>query len=231
MTQTDDKKRDDIALAGEYALHLMDARERAGFEARLANEPDLRRLLREWDEGFVTLADDIEPVEPPRALKGQIRDRLFGGTASAAKSRFSLFSLSGAGLVSLAFAVVALVVLSITMLTPTGPLYVAEITAEDRSLVVQASYDADAEALTVERLAGGAVPGRVLELWLIAEGADAPVSLGVLPEDVQARVVIPGSLVAALRGGTLAISDEPPGGSPTGLPTGAVLAVGAITTL
>jgi len=29
----------------------------------------------------------------------------------------------------------------------------------------------------------------------------------------------------------LAISDEPPGGSPTGAPTGAVLAVGAVTTI
>ena len=30
---------------------------------------------------------------------------------------------------------------------------------------------------------------------------------------------------------TLAISDEPPGGSPTGQPTGAVLALGAVTEL
>lgn len=231
MTQTDDKRRDDIALAGEYALHLMDAQERRSFEVQLADEPDLRRLLREWDEGFVTLAEDIEPVEPPRTLKGQIRKRLFEEPANTAKSRFSLFGLSGAGLAALAFAAVALIVLSITMLTPTGPLYVAEIAAEDRSLVVQARFDADNEVLAVERVAGGAVPGRVLELWLIAEGADAPVSLGVLPEGAQARVVVPGSLVAALRGGTLAISDEPPGGSPTGQPTGAVLAVGAITSL
>lgn len=231
MTQPDDKRRDDIALAGEYALHLMDAQARRSFEQRLANEPDLRRLLREWDEGFAELADEVEPVQPPRALKGQVQDRLFGAAPDARKPRFSLFGLYGGRLAALAFAIVALAVLSISVLTPDQPRYVAEIAAEDQSLVLQASYDPDDEVLSVERVTGGALPGRVLELWLIADGADAPVSLGVLPEDTQTRVPVPRDLSAALRGGTLAISDEPPGGSPTGLPTGAVLAVGVITTL
>lgn len=231
MNQTDDKKRDDIALAGEYALHLLDAGERRDFEARLAAEPELRRLLREWDEGFATLAEEVEPVAPPRHLKSGIQRRLFQDAGTAGKRGIRLFGLSRGGLAALAFAVIALIVLSITMLTPRDPLYVAEIAAEDQSLVLQASYYAGDAVLAIERVAGGAVPGRVLELWLIAEDAEAPVSLGVLPEDTAASIAVPGELAAALKGGTLAISDEPPGGSPTGQPTGAVLAVGAITAL
>ena len=37
--------------------------------------------------------------------------------------------------------------------------------------------------------------------------------------------------MASLAGGVLAISDEPDGGSPTGLPTGAVLATGQVLPL
>ena len=39
------------------------------------------------------------------------------------------------------------------------------------------------------------------------------------------------ALRAALEGAVLAISDEPTGGSPTGAPTGDVLALGEITPL
>ena len=83
----------------------------------------------------------------------------------------------------------------------------------------------------MNRTAGAAVPGRVLELWLIA-GDNPPVSLGVLPEAASAEVQLTPDLVAALAAGTLpinlAISDEPPGGSTTGAPTGAVLAMGPV---
>ncbi len=66
-------------------------------------------------------------------------------------------------------------------------------------------------------------------MWLIA-GDDAPVSLGVLP-DGPVRLAIAPDLRPRLAGATLAISDEPPGGSPTGQPSGAVLATGPLTEL
>ena len=68
-------------------------------------------------------------------------------------------------------------------------------------------------------------------MWLIADGAGAPVSLGVLPAAQFAELAIPADQIAALAGATLAISDEPLGGSPTGQPTGAILAVGKVNTL
>jgi anti-sigma-K factor RskA len=62
-------------------------------------------------------------------------------------------------------------------------------------------------------------------LWLIAEGG-APVSLGLLEPQGPSRITVPDDLRPVLAGATLAVSDEPPGGSPTGQPTGAVLAAG-----
>ena len=72
-------------------------------------------------------------------------------------------------------------------------------------------------------------PGRVLELWSVPpEGA--PRSLGLIRADgvtLLDRRRLPATL---LRGGTaaLAVSVEPPGGSPTGAPTGPVVYAGKL---
>jgi anti-sigma-K factor RskA len=55
--------------------------------------------------------------------------------------------------------------------------------------------------------------------------------LGVLPADPTTAVILPEALRADVADLVLAVSDEPPGGSPTGAPTGAVLAVGQVSGL
>ena len=94
MTGTVDEN-DDIALVGEYALHLMDAQERRVFDKRLADEPPLRQLLRDWDEGLISLAADIAPVAPPRALKARIDAALFGAEAVPSGARRLWLRLGG----------------------------------------------------------------------------------------------------------------------------------------
>ena len=229
MTGTEDRD-DDIALTGEYALHLMDGTERRAFETRLTNEPDLRALLREWDEGLIPLTDGVAAVAPPPYLKSRIETLLFASDAKQATSGWFGGRFGIGHLLAGTLAVLLVVFLLNTQFSSSDPTYMAEIASEDQALVIQASL-ADTDQLTLARTAGAAVPGRVLELWLIAEGADAPVSLGVLPDDPSVTIEVSEELLALLEGGTLAVSDEPPGGSPTGLPTGAVLAAGQIQTI
>lgn len=220
----------DKVLAGEYALGLLPEDEAAAFEARLVNEPELRALYLGWVENFALMADEIEPVTPPPGLQRNIESRLFGEVRGGRMSRLMPGWLTGA----VAVAVVAAVIVFGTGLlergpmAPENPVYHADIEAEDGSLIVAAGYDATNGELYVERRAGGARPGRSLELWLIA-GENPPVSLGVLPEAERVRLPVDPDLRPALEGGVFAISDEPPGGSPTGAPTGDVLAVGSIT--
>ena len=230
MSPATDHSDDDIALAGEYALHLLNAEDRRAFEARMMRDPQMRILVREWDEGLITLADEIDPVTPPREVLARVEKVLFrdGTQAQKRSGGWFLGGIFGV-LAAAAVALVLIVFLPQTQLAPTGPSYTAQLAAADQSLVVEARFDPAENALQLDRVAGGALPGRVLELWLIAEGASAPVSLGVLPEDQTATVSVPDDLIAALAGGTLAISDEPQGGSPTGQPTGAVLAAGSVT--
>ena len=71
--------------------------------------------------------------------------------------------------------------------------------------------------------------GRVPELWLIPAG-EGPRSLGVVTTDRAQTIAVPSDLRRALTAGsTLAISLEPVGGSPQGVPTGPIVAKGSIT--
>ncbi|WP_342069763.1 anti-sigma factor [Yoonia algicola] len=230
MTAADDHN-DDVPLAGEYALHLLDADERSAFEDRLNKEPALRLIVAEWNADFVVLSDDIEPVTPPAQVKAKIDTLLFADPKKP-RAGWSIWRLmAGAG--------AALVLgLAVLVVVPPGdetiaftPRFAANIAAEDQSLVVRASYSPEAGVLRIDQLAGTARPGRVLELWLIAEGAAAPVSLGVLPDQASTDITLPDALVDQIDGGTLAISDEPIGGSTTGAPTGDVLAAGAVISI
>jgi anti-sigma-K factor RskA len=81
--------------------------------------------------------------------------------------------------------------------------------------------------LALRRLAGAAPDGRVLELWAILPDQD-PISLGLLPEGESLRLALPEALSGQVPTLTLAVTDEPPGGSPTGGPTGTIRALGTV---
>jgi anti-sigma-K factor RskA len=229
MSQTDDHKPDDTALAGEYALHLMDAESRRAFERRLKAEPVLRALLRTWEEGLMPLADEFEQVAPPAHLKAAIDIRLFGEPATGAARIWGWIGRYKASIFAVAAMLFVAAYLGPAFLQDGGaPTYSAEISAEDRALVLTAQFDPATGALDITRVAGTAPDGRVLELWLIADGVPAAISLGVLPNDPQTVLAVPAELVAVMNGGTLAITDEPPGGAPLGVATGSVLAIGTI---
>jgi anti-sigma-K factor RskA len=228
MTAPEDHN-DDIALAGEYALHLMDAATRRAFEARLNAEPDLRRIVVEWHEQLTPLADGFTPVTPPPAMKARIETILF---PQSSKPRYSAWRMLAGSLLAAVLAIGVLVLLPQDQAEPVfTPSQTASIAAEDGSLLVLASFVAETGTLRIDRQTGAADTGRVLELWLIADGADAPVSLGVLPDDPATDITLSAEIAPLIAGGTLAISDEPPGGSTTGAPTGAVLAVGVVTAI
>ena len=231
---TDPSDRDDrIALAGEYALRLLSDDETAEVEARLADDPELRELVALWQADFVHLAQEVAPVAPPARVAKALEADLFGPDTAARPSLMARFS-QRFGMAAVAAGVVAAALflgsefLNQGPQAPSAPAYTATIAAEDESLVVRAAYDAEAAELFLARDTGQAAPGRALELWLIA-GDQPPVSLGLLGAEPVTVVTVTAELAPRLAGGVLAISDEPPGGSPTGAPTGAVLAVGPVS--
>ena len=216
-------------LAAEYVLGLLPPEARAEVEARLPRDAVLREEVRFWTEDLVSLTDPIAPVRPPRGMQAAIEARLFGAPARAPGLMARLGTLLGTGGALVAGAV-ALLILAGPPANLRGNDLVAEVAAEDRSLVLQASFDPDTNRLSLRRAAGAARDGRALELWLI-QGENAPVSLGVLPDSAEVTLTLQAELAPLFSGGLLAISDEPPGGSPTGAPTGDVLAVGPVVNI
>jgi anti-sigma-K factor RskA len=231
MSDRPDMERDDDMLAAEYVLRLLEGDELAALEARLHAEPELAARVGAWHARLGPIADEIGPVAPPPALKARLGIALFGEPERPAPLLARLWFWRGLSLAALALAAA----LGLLLLRPGpppggGPILTADISAEDAGLRLIAVYDAAEGQLRLSRAAGGAAAGRALELWAIA-GDAAPVSLGVLPESPAATVVLPDDMRPPAAGTVFAISDEPPGGSPTGQPTGAVLATGAVTEL
>lgn len=227
MSGEGDMSEDDRVQAAEYVLGLMDAPFARSFEARLAIEPDLRALVSAWENDFASLAAAIPEDAPPHSVWHGITTELFGET-----DRRPFWQRIGLGQMLVGAAAAALIAFAVVqagLLGPgVAPQYQAEVMAEDDSLHFTAEYDNESGSLRLTRVAGDAAPGRSLEVWLIA-GSDAPVSVMVWPSGTDSEeIVLPAPIAAKLPGGTFAISDEPEGGSPTGAPTGAVLATGQV---
>ena len=75
-------------------------------------------------------------------------------------------------------------------------------------------------------VSGERAAGKDFELWMI-EGKNAPVSMGIIPAGQTTHIpVTPAVQQKLAQGAVLAVSVEPTGGSPTGQPTGPVVAAG-----
>lgn len=235
MTAEDDnrpeRENDDI-VAAEYVLGVLPADERQAVARRAENDTAFARLIDAWEMRLAPLAAGYAEIEVPAAVKAAIDKRLFGSrTGETRQDRSGLWwnIAFWRGLAVVAVAALALYV-AISHLAPPAPppesKLVASLTAEGSDIRYVAIYDSARNEVRLSQLAGETAAGKDLELWVI-EGKNAPVSLGVIPPGATARLVP----VAALRqklaqGAVLAISLEPTGGSPTGQPTGPVVAAG-----
>jgi anti-sigma-K factor RskA len=226
----DDIPRDDV-LAAELSIGLLTGDEFAQAARRARIDQTFAGLVEDWDIHFSTLTDDIAPVAPPKCLFKKIKADAYPESPKRIWKNLGIvpaFLCAGAAALTL---LVALQFGGYMQTNPVSPTSVARVVAQDNSLVVAAAYVGDSGQLFVERQVGASAQGRSLELWVIA-GDAAPVSLGILAIDETIdEIIVPENLRDQMVGATLAISDEPFGGSPTGAPTGAVLAAGEITTL
>ena len=231
MTDAFDPPEDDLpqvdVLAAEFALGLLEGEAQTQAERRQRIDPEFAAEVAEWETRLSPMAEAVAPVVPPKGLFKKIVAEAY---PDSPKGLWRQLGLLPAMLSAAAAALVLVAALQFGLLTgPAEPSLVARVAAEDNSLVVAAAFVVETDTLFVERTAGAAAPGRVHELWLIA-GEAAPVSLGLIEASgTVIELQVPIEIAALLQGGVLAVSDEPAGGSPTGAPTGAVLAVGEVT--
>lgn len=213
---------DDGALAAEYAFGLLEGAELDAARKRLASDPAFAAEVVRWQAQFADMAEhEVASVEPPERLRNAVMRKT--GMGRIGYGQWIRGTLGGLfGLV--VAAMLAFVVLDTGLLEPPTEFESAAVlNAADRRLRIEAGYRAETGTLFLERTLGlPALEGRATELWVIADGSP-PFSLGLVPDQPRWRVTVP-SLFQGLPL-VLALSDEPPGGSPTGAPTGNVLAI------
>ena len=220
------------SLAAEYVLGVLDAPRRRELESRIARDRAFAREVAEWQNRLAPLVAEIAPVDPPLYVWPRVRNAVFGVER---RSRFDDVSFwrwltAGAGAVAAAALVFAFVATRTPAPTIVAPL-VAAINLDDGKPAFVATIDLARGTMIVMPIAAVIPAEKVPELWLIPPG-DTPHSLGVVDVAHPVSVTIPAALRNAITlQAAVAISIEPRGGSPTGQPTGPVIAKGGIASL
>lgn len=221
---------DDRVDAAELVLRLVDGEERATLLRRVLAEPEFAAAVEEWREAFAALLVSYPEADPPAWIERRL-------AAIGSDARPWRWGAAAASLVaaSLAF---ALLIRPAPVAPPqeiraSPPIAYAAamVPAKDRQgTAFAAVFDPGLGQVRLP-LSIDVPDGRVAELWRI--GADGvPHALGLLTGGKTITVALGAEDRAALAAGaTLAVSIEPPGGSPTKAPTGPVIATGALIRL
>ncbi|MEC7119540.1 MAG: anti-sigma factor [Pseudomonadota bacterium] len=243
-------------IAAQYVLGVLSASAREQARRRMLHDADFRDLVYQWERQLNPLASLLPEQAVPAQVWQAIEARLAQAEPTAADAPRASTIVSPtkptsrppaandqrwqwlAGISSAIAACLALVLLLRPDVSPTPS--IPPLQVEQPSIIRDLAVLTDSDSiptwivrqqdqqLILSSLITPNIPSdRDLELWSI-QGDAAPQSLGVIQvRDGQATLVnIATDLISA--DAVLAISLEPKNGSPTGLPTGAVLFTGKI---
>jgi len=213
--------------AAELALGLLDGEARAAALRRVLADPDFAREVEQWRQRLAGLFDDYPEVAAPESVAARLAQ--LDRPAQPAPPRRRNWPI--AAMVTAVAAMLALFFVlrpAQQIVSPPHHLMVASLMMSDKSAAVPAMVD----MTTGEMRVGGAAmapAGKTAQLWMIG-GDGVPKPMGMLASSGPSRMVLPMEKRHSLKAGVmLAVSIEPLGGSPTGLPTGPVVASGKLS--
>lgn len=224
---------DDIdLLAAEYALGTLSADERAAVALRAQTDASLAAAIDAWELRLAPLAETIPERAPPASVWTKIQARI--GTQLVAdidplaviRMARSRARWQATALAATAVAASLLLFVGVREVFPPAAdkTLVAVLQKDAQSPAFLVSVDLDKRQLTIRAIAAKPEPGKSYELWLVHDDLKTPRSLGVIGDN---PVTVGPSLTSyspnVIEHSTLAVTLEPPGGSPSGAPTGPVL--------
>lgn len=224
-------------LAAEFVVGLLDGDAHAAAAAHVRDDPSFAAAVVAWENRLTPLIDSVAPVTPSPAVWTGIARRLPRNRAEQGPWWDSLVLWRAATAVAAAMAAA----LAVVVLTPDRSvpppsqqpdalqpiLASTRMQSETGRVLFVITLDQERNRVIVTPVDPDGQPGHSHELWVLPKEG-APVSLGVMPDDASAAMSVTLPLSADA---SLAISVEPEGGSPTGLPTGPVVAQGRLTPL
>lgn len=220
-------------LAAEYVLGALEPEQARMVAERLRFDAGLRDEVAAWEHRLSALARDLPPHPPRSGVWQTLVDRL--GFDHWRQQLWFWRGMTAASMMA------TLVLAALMMFGPGNspvpglspadtPLYVSLIRDETRGVGWLVTAGPDKHELRVKTLGSYQVSDhKSLQLWLHNPTGEL-VSLGLLPTDGEQSFVLPTNLAQALSDrATLAVSVEPPGGSPTGRPTGQTVSIAPVT--
>lgn len=238
MTTSVDDGNNHLRYA-EYVLGVLDADLRAEVAREIDTSSEAATAVAVWQSRLMPLADAITEVAPAPYVWARIHHALGLDTPTRTKPKpgglwnnLPLWHWLGLG--ASALAVALLVVVTLPRSVPTSTVITASYMAatiqqDDGSAGWTATMDPQHGRMVVVPATPAAFDaGHAAELWLIPAGGK-PIAVAMIAHDRPTTISLSAALIAQL-GPTalLAVSVEPLDGSPTGQPTGAVVAKGMI---
>jgi anti-sigma-K factor RskA len=215
-------------LAAEYVLGTLRFRARKRFERWLLS-PQVGALVTAWEERLAGLEPPLKSIAPPATVWRGIENRLeLRKLGRATPMRYlaiaaSLLFFAALGIVAVHNFDGGAIEQPPVQLAATQKAFIEE-NAETIYWRIELLGDNQAISMHVHKV-HELPPGKSFELWALT-ASGAPVSLGLMPVTGDGQHALSAAQRTALVGAKqIAVSLEPAGGSPTGLPTGPVLHV------
>ena len=222
--------------AAEYVLGVLSASDRRAAEARIVRDPAFAADVAFWEARLGGLAEGVVPVAPPAEIWRRIEAKIAAAVELPSQRQGLWQSLAFWRTLALASAMVAAAsfggLFYLARLPSVGPPLVASLDEKSgQPGFVAASNPADGSVTIIPAALLSGEAQRAYELWVIPPGG-SPHSLGLVDPARPVKVVVPPELWPHVSAdSTLAITLEPPGGSPTGKPTGPIVANGKLASI
>jgi anti-sigma-K factor RskA len=229
----------DIALAGEYMLGLLNPAEQAVAQARAATDVPFAAEIDAWRLRLQTMLDGPDVAAPDHSW-AKLLDALPAPTGQdVGVGRLRLWQ----GLTALSAAAVGFLSFSLwqqttpvppralpPVATQNAPPLIAALSSDTGTAAITARYDAQNGELLLMPVSldtGKLYP----ELWVIPADGKAR-SLGMMAVKQPTQVIVTAEMRQFIaQGATLAITPEPQAGAPGGKATGPVIASGKIVAI
>lgn len=219
--------------AAELALGLLAGDERAAALRRLLADPAFAREVEGWRDRLAGLFDDYREVTAPDTVAARLATPDAPVARAPTRSAWPVLALATALVAAVALFFVARpgpTPLPIPQIVRPHAMMLAALAPSDKGAAA-APVGAAIDTVTGDiRIADASLApaGKTAQLWMIAADG-VPHSLGLLDHAGPTYLKMGKKERAALAAGvTLAVSIEPPGGSPKPTPTGPVVAAGKL---
>ncbi|MGV1917785.1 anti-sigma factor [Rhizobium sp. 22-785-1] len=218
-------------LADDYVLGLLDTNEAREIEHAMERDPEMRAAIAASRDRFLPIdlsatpqpvsADlwqRIEAALPSQDNHSPVTVRQVANDNSARRWKFATFA-------SLAATLLMAVGLFYTLTRSVEPLVIA-VLVNDKGDILAVVEDFGNEEASVRLLADFAIPrDKTIQVWTLPSRDVGPVSLGLLDDGRSSSLQAP-SLPKPRADQLYELTLEQSGGSPTGRPTGPILAKG-----